>query len=487
MQPFFEWFTGTTSPSEPWLILGKGPSYALRSRLDLGRFHLMSLNHAVREQPVLAAHVIDLDVVQDCAEAIDQNAQVLVMPWYPHVRNGVGTRALKELAREVPILQRLEREGRLLWYDLSTAPIRHGSAPVVEATYFSAEAALNLLALAGVRQVRTLGVDGGADYSGAFEDLRSSTLLANGRTSFDLQFAGFARTILRTGVDFAPLDLATPARVYVAHSSQETLPLAVLHHSIRRHCSLTVELVAVLEGAEGPLGEGPAVLLPVRTQVLADLRPLWRANVRDSELLVPRDGKGAYGPCLALAGPGLSPAIPRLASLIRQRASLGTLAEVVGGRVRAALPADWNPSPRSEPDDEALVLYYTADGSEPWLTRTHPLGHLWVRDLLHAVGHGFLSAEFVAEEVRRGHVRPSLLYQVEHGFEEPLLLPRRARLLDRDFPLGNRVAMRQAVTGRCWAVTRAVVRQVKRRLRVLRARHSAQAPGTTQTDPVGRP
>jgi hypothetical protein len=479
---FFEWFTGTTNPLEPWLILGKGPSYALGSHFDLGRFHLMSLNHAVREQPVLAAHVIDLDVIRDCADVIEHNSRVLVMPWYPHVRNAVGDRSLDQLAREIPILQRLEREGRLLWYDLSTSPVRHGSVPVVEATYFSAEAALNLLALAGVRRVRTLGVDGGSEYSGAFEDLRASTLLANGRTSFDLQFAGFARTILQTGVDFAPLDLPAPARVYVAYRVEETLPLAVLQQSIRRHCSLTVEVVAVSEGAEVAPGEGQAVLLPARAQVLADLRPLWRAGVGDGELLVPRDAGGGVGPCLAVAGRDLGPAIPWLASLIRQRAPLASLTSVVGGRARATLPADWNPG--SEPDHEALMLYYAADGTEPWLVRDHPLGHLWVRDLLQAVAHGFVAVGLVSDAVRLGHVRPSLLYQVEHGVEEPLLLPRRARLLDRDFPSGNSLSRKHSATSR-WlgAVTRAVGRQAKRRVQILRARRSPR-PGPVAPQPT---
>src|SRR3954470_14048751 len=268
MQSFFQWFAGTAGSSDAWLVLGKGPSYALRDRFDLSRFHLMSLNHAVREQPVLAAHMIDLDVVRDCSEAIERNAQVLVMPWYPHVHNAVGARTLEELVGEIPVLRRLRQEGRLLWYDLSTSPIRHGSAPVVEATYFSAEAALNLLAAAGVRRVRSLGIDGGSAYSPAFEDLRDKTLLANGRTSFDLQFEGFARTILRTGVDFSPLDRPAPVRVLSAFTPDEWLAVAVLHHSIRRRASLTVESLAIPEGTGIAPEQGQTLIVAPRSQFL---------------------------------------------------------------------------------------------------------------------------------------------------------------------------------------------------------------------------
>ncbi|HJR16889.1 MAG TPA: hypothetical protein VJ808_08570 [Gemmatimonadales bacterium] len=491
MQPFFQWFDSRIKPSEPWLILGKGPSFASRSRFDLSQFHLLSLNHAVREQPVLVAHVIDLEVIQSCGDAIEKNAQVLVMPWYPHASNVVGHRTLEQIAAKLPILRELNAEGRLLWYDLSTSAIRHGEWPIIQATYFSAEAALNLLALAGARQVRSLGVDGGSAYSGAFEDLRNSTLLANGRQSFDLQFGGFARTILGTGVDFAPLDLLAPARIYVAHTSDEVLPVAVLRHSIRRHCSLSVELVTLAVDNAEQVPEGPAVLLPPRAHVLADLGPLWRGGVREREVVVPDEGERIGGPGLAVVGAGLSSAIPALASMIRRRAPFQSLSDLAGGKARATLAADWNPGGRSEPDYEALVLYYSPDGSEPWNSRSHPLGHLWVRDLLDAVRRGFVQPELVAQEVSLGHIRPSLLYQVEHDLEEPLLLPRRARLLDRDFSPSQRSGSMQPAA-RHWAgVTRAVAREARRRLRLLRSRwsgsHSSHSTENPQTNLVVRP
>jgi hypothetical protein len=487
LRSFFDWFHEHASTDEPWLLLGKGPSFALRGQFDLSGYRTLSLNHAVREQPVQVAHVIDVDVVDACGEALERNAGVLVMPWYPHVGNEVGARTLAEHLRVVPALQRLEAQGRLLWYDLSTSPVRYGSGPVIEATYFSAEAALNLLAVAGVRRVRTLGIDGGSAYSVAFDDLRGSTLLANGRTSFDLQFAGFARTILRTGVDFAPLDLPTPARVYVAQGPGEMLPLAVLHHSIRRRASLTVELVPLPDGDASPaVRKGQAILLTPRAQVLADLRNLWRSPVGENELVVPRESRSTGGPGLALAGAGLGTAIPLLATLVRKRVPLGSLAEAAGGKVRTTLSADWNPGWRGEPDEEALVLYYPTGGSEPWISRAHPLGHLWVRDLLDAVARGFVMPELVSEEIRRGHVRPSLLFQVEHGLEEPLLLPRRARLLDRDFHPATAGFSGQAALGHWVAIVRAFARQVQRQVRLLRRRRSGKPYPAADSELVNR-
>jgi hypothetical protein len=96
---------------------------------------------------------------------------------------------------------------------------------VVQVRYFSAEAALNLLTTAGVKQVRSLGIDGGADYSQDFADLKDKTLLTNSRTSFNKQFEEIAKTILRTQVDYAPLDVESPVRVYVASTEAEMLPV----------------------------------------------------------------------------------------------------------------------------------------------------------------------------------------------------------------------------------------------------------------------
>jgi hypothetical protein len=457
LQSFFQWFEVHCRPDEPWLILGKGPSFALARQLDLRQYQTLSLNHVAREGPVSVAHVIDLDVIADCGDAIEHNAGVLVMPWFPHVGNRVGSRSLAQLSAEIPTLERLKTSNRLLWYDLSTSPNRHGPGPVVEATYFSAEAALGLLGAAGARRVRSLGVDGGSAYSGAFDDLRDTTLLANGRSSFDLQFAGFARTLMRTGMDFFPLDLAVPARVFVAHTPAELLPLEVLRHSIRRRASLSMNVVPLQVGGSERLPEDQALVLTPRSQVLTDLRLIWALPVGEREIVVPND----TSPALLLVGSGLGDHLHALASKVWGRVPIEAQAAV---RVRVGLPA-FQGSTRS-----ALGQVYAADGSEPWLSRSHPLGYLWVRELLDAVQHGFLEMELVAEEVKRRHVRPSLLYQVERGLEEPLLLGRRVRQLDRDFEPAQRIHGENGGSAHRRALMAAVAREFKRRMRVYRRR-----------------
>ena len=202
MRSFFDWFHARNTTSDtgraggaavrPWLVLGKGPSFADRGRYDLTGFYTFGLNHVCREMKVDVAHAIDLDVIDQCGERLIENAGVLVMPWYPHVpderRPGwvprqairVSERTLEQIAADHPLLRRLVREDRLLWYNLNTAPVSRKDSPVVPVRYFSAVAALNLLGMAGARTVRSLGIDGGDRYSGEFQDLANVTKLAGG-------------------------------------------------------------------------------------------------------------------------------------------------------------------------------------------------------------------------------------------------------------------------------------------------------------------
>ena len=120
MKSFFEWFqSDRVNQLKPWLILGKGPSFSKRTQFDLDQYHRISLNHAVRELPVRVAHMIDLDVVNDCGDVILRNAEFLVLPWMPHVRNRLGLHNFGELAQAHPVLRHLDREQRLLWYNYS--------------------------------------------------------------------------------------------------------------------------------------------------------------------------------------------------------------------------------------------------------------------------------------------------------------------------------------------------------------------------------
>jgi glycosyl transferase family 8 len=463
LQLFFDWSREQIDGGRPWLILGKGPTFSLRSRYDLGQYDLLSLNHAVREQPVRVAHIIDIDVVEACGDTLAQNAQYVVLPWYPHQQNRVGRRTLAELVPESPILRDLDAQGRLLWYDLSTGPLRHGPGPVVRATYFSAEAALDLLARAGVRRIRTLGVDGGASYSASFDDLKDVTLLANGRQDFDLQFKGFARTIMTTGVDFAPLDVQAPVRVYVGSQEAQMLAVKVLEYSIRKHASMSVEVFPLHHAnVEYPMPrevrnrprtpfsfqrfyipqlagfQGRAIYVDSDMQVFQDIRSLWTLPFDGADLLAAREPDGGRKPqfsvmlldCEALRW-NLTDIV---AALDRNELTYETLMYqmAVARNVRAAIDPRWNSLERYVEGDTAL-LHYTDMHTQPWISRENRLGYLWMRDLIEAVDKGFITRAEVESHVNQGFVRPTVLYQLDNKVEEAAMLPPKARQLDQGY------------------------------------------------------
>ncbi len=465
MKSYFNWFGEQGyEKNQQWLILGKGPSFSERSHSDISMFKLFSLNHAVREQQVTVAHIIDFDVVDACGISLVENTRVLVMPWYPHVKNKPGLCTLADLVRENAFLHQLEEEGRLLWYNLSTAPKKREGSPVIYVRFFSAEAALNLLAQAGVRKVRSLGIDGGAAYSGEFDDLKDKTLLSNKRKSFNVQFEKIAKIIFNTGIDYAPLNVETPIRVYVATTEAQMLSVKVLEYSIRKHASMSVKIYPMHRaGIEIPTPKdirnhprtpfsfqrltipalagyrGRAVYLDSDMQVFKDIRDLW---------VLPFNGAD----CLAVREPGESGRRPQFSVMLlncdllkwdiqeivsdldceklRYEALMYDMA--VANDIRLDIDPTWNSLEQFNEGATALI-HYTDMATQPWVSTENPLGYLWVKDLFEAIDAGFIPLSFIEGHVGHGYVRPSLLYQITHRIEDSLLLPRRARLLDKDF------------------------------------------------------
>ncbi len=465
MRNYFEWFqTQNFDLNKLWLIFGKGPSFSERGQFDIDEFYTLSLNHAVREQNVIVAHMIDFDVVDACGEAIEKNAEVLVMPWQPHFKNTVGPYPLDELVLKNSILRRMDEAGRLLWYNLSTATRIWGGSPIVPVKYFSAEAALNLLALSGVRKIRSLGIDGGATYSSEFDDLKDKTLLANKWKSFNRQFEEIAKIIMKTGIDYSPLNVENPIRVYVASTEKQMLSVKVLEYSIRKHASMCVEVYPLhLSNLEIPTPKdiqnyprtpfsfqrfiipeyanykSRAIYLDSDMQVFRDIRDLWALPFSGADLLAVRE------PSSTGRRPQFSVMLLNCASLkwniqqIIRDLNTGQLTYeqlmydmAIAKNIQFDIDSSWN-SLEQFKEGETALIHYTDMDTQPWVSRDNPLGFLWMRDLFEAIDTGFISMNLIHDHVSKGYIRPSLLYQITHRIEDSLLLSKAARLLDKDF------------------------------------------------------
>ena len=441
-----EWIASTRFADRPWLVLGKGPTFSRRDEFDVGAYNLMSLNHVVTELKVDVAHVIDVDVVEACGDALLRNCDWLVMPRVPHVQHRASLRPLEDFVASIPVLRELDRAGKLVWYNAETGPAYPGS-PVVEVKWFSSEAALNLLARMGVKTVRSLGIDGGQTYSSAFGHLNNATRLANGLPRFDAQFNEIERIVRLQGLDYRPL--VEPIRVFVGADESQLVAARVLEHSIRKHTDALVRVSPMLD-VRPPVPKkrenrprtafsfarfmipqlagyrGRAIYLDADMQVFGDICELWEAPFDGHQLLcttqreTPEKWKGSAwfhpGPqmsVMVLDCEALQWDIEEIvADLDAGRYSYADLlfrmCIVPPERIDAELPVAWNHLETYEPGVTRLV-HYTVVPTQPWKSHDNPLRELWMGGYREAVADGAVPAFEVEEAVAKGHVQRDLL------------------------------------------------------------------------------
>ena len=99
---------------------------------------------------------------------------------------------------------------------------------------------------------------------------------------------------------------------------------------------------------------------------------------------------------------------------------------------KAMIEPNWNSLEKYDKLETSL-LHYTDMQTQPWVSVASPLAYLWVKSLREAIDSGFISFSLVQEEVAKGHVRPSLIYQIENNIDDPILLPKFAKALDKSF------------------------------------------------------
>ena len=434
-----QWAAGFDTNARPWLMLGKGPSFSRLPQVPVEDFFVCTLNHVISKVPATAAHVIDIDVAIDCAAAIDANAGVLVMPFHPHENHRPSAKTLHEYALEIPVLGELARQRRLVGYNLASTTRRHGDSPVIACKFFSAEAMLNILVAIGARKVRSLGVDGGSRYAESFSELNDKTLLANGHPSFDNQFRGIADTLMRTGIDYAPWHVQGPVRVFVGSDHAQIAGAKVLEYSLKKHASLSVTMEVI---DDGPLPvprdpamrsrtgfsfsrfripelcnwQGRGIYMDADMLVFRDVADLWTRDFAGHHLLYSEQdsGRGRVPQfsvmlldCAALQWR----AQDIVAGLDEGRydyvALMQKMCIVDPGHLAPALPSSWNSLEHYDADTTSLI-HYTDMPTQPWVSDRNANGALWYDYARQALAAGFLTTDFLYEEVARGHVSPDL-------------------------------------------------------------------------------
>ncbi len=441
MKDMMQWWseTGNSDDGRSWLILGKGPSFERRKEFDLTGFKTLALNHVVCYMPVEVASVIDLDVIAECGETISRNAQVLLMPRYPHVHFRASDRPLEAFFDDFPILNRLNREDRLVWYNFASGKPLPPS-PRIPMGYFSAEVMVNLLATLGVRSIRTLGVDGGKSYSQQFD---AKTRLANQHASFDVQWPGITATVRRYGITYAPLTTEVPIRVFIGTDESQMLGAKVLQYSITKHCPVSVvfdtmadvEVPTPKHSKNQPHTEfsfnrfaipkragykGRAVYLDADMLVCRNFQELWDIPFSNASVLYAASSslkRMRQFSVLLLNCDELTWDINDIITGLDNenydyQNLMNNFCIESTERVQPFIPPEWNSLEEYQPGKTALI-HYTDMHMQPWVSCKNPNGDLWVRYLREAIRADFISFGEIKDAVKRGFVRPSLLKQLK--------------------------------------------------------------------------
>ncbi len=427
----------------PWLIIGKGPSFELLPNFDVSQYKTISLNHIVENTPVDVAHIIDWDVFVSCQEAVDKNAGFLVMPFYPHVDNKPQQKSLAQYCEEQPLLAKLNKEGRLLWYNSSLAnhlPVNEG--PVIPVQFFSADAVVALLAYSGVKEIRTLGIDGGIRYSKEFAHLNDKTLLSNGQANFDLQFKAIGETLTKTGVRLMPLYTNEPIKVYVGSQRDQLLSVKVLEYSIKKNTGMSVDVFPMYESnIEIPMPvkkenqprtpfsfqrfiipelnghKGRAIYLDSDMQVFTDIQNLWNQDMHDADICSTWEADGSQRrpqfSVMLMDCDKLNWDVKEIVKMLDSGAlNYETLMfeMKVAEKISPSIEAEWNSLEKYE-EGKTKLLHYTDMDTQPWICRNNPLSEIWTKAMCQAIDDGFITEGFLRDEIIAGYVRPSLWWQ----------------------------------------------------------------------------
>lgn len=157
------------SPNKPWLILGKGPTLERYTKYDLNYYNVMGLNHVSRYINVDVSLLIDEDV---CTLQYVRANNYILAPYHPHYLFKPKQKLFLDIISD-----------KIYYFDCSTWKKESVKFPVIRAQYNCAEAAFDILRWWQVKEIYTLGIDGGKNYAQFINELP----LTNGQPNFNKQ------------------------------------------------------------------------------------------------------------------------------------------------------------------------------------------------------------------------------------------------------------------------------------------------------------
>lgn len=257
--------------------------------------------------------------------------------------------------------------------------------------------------------------------------------------------------------------MENPVRVFVASTPAEWLPMKVLEFSIRETTSLPVEVSAIYTfNRQIPMPRevnnrprtpfsfqrflipelcdfsGKAIYMDADMQVFHDIKNLWNQDFNDCDLQTVQEGsngrKGQFSVML-LDCQALKWNVDRIVDdLNAGKMSYSNLMYdmCVAKTIGRDISAQWN-SLEQYDKEKTNLLHYTDMKSQPWVSTSNPYGDIWVACLRRALNDGFISREELLKEIDAGHIRPSLLVQIDENVGDAFRLTSANKALDDKF------------------------------------------------------
>lgn len=282
----------------------------------------------------------------------------------------------------------------------------------------------------------------------------------------------------------ARCETAANVRIFIASTPAEWLPAKVLEFSIKETASVPTSVALIHEFnkvipmpvAAGnrprtPFSfqrflipelcgfSGRAIYLDADMLVFRDIGILWQQDFSGCDLQTVQEGgagrRGQFSVMLLdcqRLGWRIDQIVEELDAGRLDYAAL--MYEMrVASHIGRDISPDWNSLEHYEAGKTSL-LHFTDMTRQPWVSIANPFGELWIKCLRRALDCQFITREDLVREVLAGHVRPSLLRQIDECADEPALISKEMRKADLGFSPPYRKLLAGSST---WALCRAWV------------------------------
>lgn len=242
-------------------------------------------------------------------------------------------------------------------------------------------------------------------------------------------------------------------KVFVGCDRSQLLAVKVLEHSIKRHTSLPVEVVAMQDlPVPQPCDprntqrtgfsfsrfcipklanyQGKAIYLDADMLVFRDIKELWSIPFEGAKVVIQKEIKHNLETTRKFGAPRKR--IKQCAVMLLDCERLDwDIEQIIGqmnlgkfdygqllydlcilgeSEIRYAVPFEWNSLEYY--DEETRLIHYTDMATQPWVSTLNKHGDLWFEEIRRMIADRSLSWSELEEEIARGFFRPSLLRDI---------------------------------------------------------------------------